>query len=504
MSKSKKSTLIALTAICSTLLNGLFGLVITKLIITTYGSDFNGLNSTASQFISMLLIIEGGFTLATNVALFKPLANSDYKSINKIMAATKVIFKKIGLYFLLIGIILSIGYAMVLKSDLPPMIIVLTLLMTVISTSFNLFYATKYRILLQTEQREYILNIIKIGTLVLSQVLIIVVIFSHGHMLLVRFVTMIGAIINSLLIGYACKKYYSFIDFNVEPNFKAIKGTKDVFIQKFTGMIYSTMPIVFISATVGTLFASVYFVYNSVFTLLKSIIYSLINAPRMGLGKLIAEKNKEYVLKVFIQYEFIVINVMLCLLTTAAVLIIPFISIYTKGINDFEYVDGYIAMLLILITFFEIIHIPSGNIINMSGNFKIARKIQSIASAVLIIFMIFGNLIFGFYGILIAVMITAIILAVLEIGYVHRIYFRNLSTNYFKILLPNVILAIIIVYFELMLLPVIKGYLQFMFAGTILVGLNGTVFIIFNLIVNRSITNQVLRRSLGVIKKRLT
>lgn len=503
MNKSQKSLYTAVSGIALTLINGILGLVVTKLIISSYGSDFNGLNSTANQFINMLLIVEGGFTLATNVSLFKPLAEKNYKLINGIMSATKNNFIKIGIIFLSIGIIMSIIYSMMVKSELPQEIAVWTFLMTVISTAFNLMYATKYQILIQTEQREYILNFIKIAMIMLSQLLIIAIVFLKGHMLLVRFVTMVGAILSSLLIGYICRKNYKYLDFNVKPSYKEIKGTKDVFVQKFTSMVYSSVPIIFISITVGTMYVSVYAIYNNVFTLLKSVIYSVINAPSMGFGKLIAEREKKYVLKMFLQYEFIVNNVVLCLLSTASVLIMPFITIYTKGISDIEYNNLVLAFLLIGITFFEIIHIPSGNIINMSGNFKVGKKIQTIASIVLVIGMIIGNFIFGFYGILAAVLITAILLAILEIGYIHNIYFKKVNIDFLRLLIPHTIMVIVLIYFESMLLPIIEGYVQFLLAGFIILIINGFALFLFNLIINRRMTTEFLNRVKElIIKKR--
>ncbi|MFP7299071.1 hypothetical protein [Neobacillus niacini] len=494
MTKGKKSIYTAISGFSLTLINGLLGLIVINLIISNYGSDFNGLNSTATQFITMLLLIESGFTLATNVALFRPLADQDYNAINKIMSATKRIFNKIGIVFFLIGIILSIGYTFLIKTDLSNNIVILTFLMTVISTSFNLFYTTKFRILIQTEQKEYILNSIQIFTLIIQQVIIIIVILLEGHMLLVRFVTMVGAIINGLIIAYIFKKSYDFVDFNAIPDYKAIKGTKDVFIQKFTSVLYLSFPIIFISATAGTIYASVFSVYNSIFLMLKNVIYAFINAPQMGFGKLLAENDKNYACKVFIQYEFIAINVLLCLLTTATVLIMPFINIYTKGFVDIDYTNWYIALLLIGITFFEIIHIPSGHIINMSGNFKVARNIQIAASVVLITVMIIGNMIFGFYGILLAVLSTAVLLAVLEINYVYMVFFKRSSLDLLKILLPNFIVSMLLSYFGISLLPTIKGYLEFIIAGFILVILNGSVILIFNLIINRKITIEILNR----------
>lgn len=494
--------LTAVSAIALTLINGLFALVVTKLVIVKYGSDFNGLNSTASQFISMLLIIEGGFTIATNVALFKPMAANDYAKINRILSATRKIFNKIGIYVFIIGTAVSIIYALNINSELSSIISFSVFMMTVISTSFNLFYATKYRILLQSEHKEYILNGIQLGTLILSQLFILVTIFTNSHMLLVRFSTMIGSIINGFLIASVTKKRYKYLDFDNEPDYESIRGTRDIFIQKITSMIYSTIPVIFISGTVGTVYASIYVVYNNVFRLLKSIIYAFINAPRIGFGKLIAEKESGYVLKVFLQYEFIVNYVMFTLLSTATVLIMPFIRIYTIGITDANYYNWLIALLLIAITFFEIIHIPSGNIINMAGKFKVGRKIQMLASVVLIIVMIIGNEFLGFYGILLAVLITAILLAILEISYIHHKYFKKAVFDFLKLLFPNLVVMIFITLLEIKYLPPIHTYVDFLFLGIVLVVVNATILAVVNFIINRKVMLDVVVRLKTTIRSR--
>ena len=40
----------------------------------------------------------------------------------------------------------------------------------------------------------------------------------------------------------------SFINFKEEPKGEMIKGTKDVMVQKITGVIYNSFPIIFLSA----------------------------------------------------------------------------------------------------------------------------------------------------------------------------------------------------------------------------------------------------------------
>ena len=109
------SLLNAISAMCLTITNGLLTIVVTRFILARFGSDFNGLNSTANQIVNVLLILEGGFTLASNVALFYPLTHGDYKQVNGILSATKKKFKKIAVIFISIGTLISIVYAFFCK-----------------------------------------------------------------------------------------------------------------------------------------------------------------------------------------------------------------------------------------------------------------------------------------------------------------------------------------------------------------------------------------------------
>ena len=159
--RSKISLLNAVTALAMTLVNGLMGIVVTRFVIESFGSDFNGLNSTANQIVNVLLVLEGGFTMASNVALFAPLTNGDYSLVNGVLSATRSKFRRLGLIFLAVGMAISVGYGFAANSDLPTGFVATVIVMTVVPAAFNLFYATTYRVMLQTQQKEYIININK-------------------------------------------------------------------------------------------------------------------------------------------------------------------------------------------------------------------------------------------------------------------------------------------------------------------------------------------------------
>ena len=418
MSRNKNSLLNAVTALMLTFINGLLGIVVTRFVIDKFGSDFNGLNSTANQIVNVLLILEGGFTMASNVALFAPFTPGDYAAVNGILSATKGKFRRVGGIFLAIGSAVAVGYGFLANSSLPVEFIATVILMTVVPAAFNLFYATTYRVLLQTQQKEYVINVITIFTVGLGHVANIIMILNDGPMWLVRFITMVFALLNSVLIAAYVKRKNKFLDLKAAPRADRIRGTGDVMAQKITGVIYSSAPIVFlsISPTGGTVLASVYAVYNNVFTMLKSLLHGVIDAPRLSFGQMLTERKREDVWSTFAQYEYTAFSAVFVLLSTCCVLILPFVNLYMDGVTDANYYDKVIALLMVVISSIEMIHIPSGHLINMAGEFKISRNFQIISCIVLVLTMSVGGMLWGVYGMLFAILICAILLAILDAG----------------------------------------------------------------------------------------
>ena len=142
------SLLNAATAMAMTLVNGLLGIVVTWFVIAEFGDDFNGLNSTANQIVNLLLILEGGFTVASNVALFGPLGRQETDVVNGILSATRKKFRKIGGLFLLIGLAVAAVYSFAVNSTLSWDFVFTLIVMTVVPAAFNLYYATTYRVLI--------------------------------------------------------------------------------------------------------------------------------------------------------------------------------------------------------------------------------------------------------------------------------------------------------------------------------------------------------------------
>ena len=77
------------------------GFVTPQIMLRFYGSEVNGLISPINQFFIYFSLVEAGLSGAAIYALYKPLADQNYKEINAIVAAAKKFYNQSGLIFML-------------------------------------------------------------------------------------------------------------------------------------------------------------------------------------------------------------------------------------------------------------------------------------------------------------------------------------------------------------------------------------------------------------------
>ena len=236
----------------------------------------------------------------------------------------------------------------------------------------------------------------------------------------------------------------------------------------------------FISTFISTAVGSIYAVYSSIYNIVKSVLASVNAAPVNGFGQLLSKgKNKEVYNK-FKLYEYIIIVASTILIASVLGVIIPFIKLYTAELKDINYSNWGIAILLSMVSFLEVIHIPSGNIINVTGNFKVARKIQTLASILIVLLLCIGGYFFGIYGVLAANLITNIVLVVLEVWYAHAKIFESNICNYFIKFVVNLFLIFGLVYISNSFSDYIDSYIRFFMFGAVEFVVNSIIIVFVN------------------------
>ena len=488
MNKGRKSLLNAFSAFLQIAITGVVGIIFNKIILETFGSVYNGINATVTQIINAIMIVEGGFTLASNVALYEPWGKKDLSRINGILSATKKRFLLVGLIFFVVSGVIAFLYPLTTKTSVSYFFIVTLMFLALLPSSYNLGVTTKNRVVLLAEQKEYIISFISIATYLIGNVCAIIAIkYLNVSFLIVRAIIMCSLFVGYIAIDIYCKKKYSFISFKEKPMYNEIKGTKSVIIMKLVSVLYVSAPVIIISMIPqsGFVLASIYTVYNSVLSAVQGGLNAIVNAPRLSFGALFAEGNKKAIIEAYEKYETITFIGLSIILGTTTLVMLPFVKIYTVQVDDANYIDIILMVILIAKVFFETIHIPSGQMIQMSGDFNASKKIQSIACAILMLILIIGFVKLDLYMVLSASLVAAIVLAFLEIIYTERKILNRSIWEFVRKVIPASVICSICLYIGKSGLIVCDNFFELLVIGVITIFLVSVVTIFVYYIFNR-------------------
>ncbi len=72
------------------------GLIVPRLILSHFGSSYNGITSSITQFLSCVALLRAGVFGVTRAALYKPLAEKNLTEISAIVNATERFMRRIA------------------------------------------------------------------------------------------------------------------------------------------------------------------------------------------------------------------------------------------------------------------------------------------------------------------------------------------------------------------------------------------------------------------------
>ncbi|HVG13622.1 MAG TPA: hypothetical protein VM935_01640, partial [Chitinophagaceae bacterium] len=78
-----------------------------KIFIESLGSELIGLNATIGNLLGFLNIAELGISTAISFLLYKPLHDKNTRELNDIVSVFAFYYKRIGLFILFAGLVLS-------------------------------------------------------------------------------------------------------------------------------------------------------------------------------------------------------------------------------------------------------------------------------------------------------------------------------------------------------------------------------------------------------------
>lgn len=370
------------------------GFLAPRYIILIYGSEVNGLSSTITQILNIILILQAGAATAAIYSLYKPIADNDIQEVSRNIYSAERFFRKISFIFAGIMFVTALFTAIFIKSGLDSKFIFIAFVIMGMKSFLDLYYTSKFRIVFTAYQEKFVISIATLIEQIVYYALVFLTLYFRIHFIFVYIWLFAGCVAKVVYLDYKYKKEYG----KLIPKYKgkdssSIKGRTYALANEVAHSVVSSSVAIILSFMYGLQETSVYSVYMLVGQALTLVSSSLYTAFGPSFGNLVAADNKENATKIFgiFQYLYVMLNsvMMYCMI----ILIVPFAKLYTSGATDINYVNYLLACILGLSGIFSAYRIPYNILVSSCGYFKETWKQPVACIALALIVSVLGGMV---------------------------------------------------------------------------------------------------------------
>ena len=240
------------------------------------------------------------------------------------------------------------------------------------------------------------------------------------------------------------RKYYSWIDLNVKPNYKAISKKNAVLVHQISALVFNNTDVLLISMMCGLVSSSIY----SMYLMVTNVINTLFNNIYSGLTSILGQtfftnielyKNRIDLFDLFFQTFVFAIS------TIVYIFYLPFLKLYTRGF-DYNYVFYWLPALFILVVLLNATRQAWNITIKVAGHFKqtewrtILEMILNVSSSIILINKL------GIAGALLGTIIALSYRTNDMIWYANKIILKRKPWKTYKLTIINTIIMLTIIY----------------------------------------------------------
>lgn len=464
------------------------GLILPRLILSTFGSNINGLVSSITQFLSFISLLEGGLGAVVLAELYKPIEEKNRESIYAILNTCQSFFKKIAFLFFIFTLVLSIMYPIFISNKYSFHFTSTLILILSLSTLSQYLFAITYKLLLQADHKIYICNYVHSLAIILNLLLTVIVIKIWSSIHIVKIISSLVFLIQPIIYNEYVKKHYdikiNFIN-DSKVNKHILKQRWNGFAQNLAHFVNMNTDIILVTLFLSLSEVSVYSIYMLPVNALRSLITTASISYQSSLGRYIAKNDGIKLEKIFKNFDTISIAATLTIMCTCLILINPFVLFYTSGIEDVIYYRPYFALITLVAYLIYCIREPYRILILSAGKFK-ETNIGSILEAVINI--VISIILINYYG-LVGIAIGTL-LAIL-FRYIYLIYFtkknilKNSKLYYSKKIFLIIIFIVINIFIYFKINFVVRSFFEFCLYGVLVVFTEIVLFFILFLVVEK-------------------
>lgn len=383
------------------------GMILPRFILSAFGSNYNGITNSISQFLSCIALLRSGIAGVTRAALYKPLADNDYLQISRILRATEIFMRKVALIFVGFLVVFSCIYPIFVNEEFEWLFSASLVLILGISTFVQYYFGFTYQMVLNADQRQCVTSFVQIFTTILNTLVACVLIQCGAGIHLVKLGSALVFALNPLIINfYAHRKYH--IVRNVEPDNTALGQRWDAFAHQVANFVNSNTDIMILTILTNIREVSVYSVYYLVINGMTRLLRNSIPGVAAAFGDMMAKGQDELMYKNFKLFELVVYSLATILFVTTGIMLVPFVMIYTHGVTDVNYQRPLFSAIIVIAAFFGCVRIPYQHVVEAAGHYKQTKNGAFFEAWLNIILSVICVFKFGLVGVAVGTMAATI------------------------------------------------------------------------------------------------
>lgn len=323
-----------------------------KIFLDCLGTEFIGLTGTLSNILGYLNLTELGITASIGYFLFKPLQTNNRQEIQEIMSLLGYLYNWIGCIILAGGIIISLFFPLIFANANLGLGIIYFAFYSFLGSSLIGYFINYRQILLNADQKKYLVAIYFQSANIIKIILQIYLAYHYQNLYVWVGIEFLFGIIGCITLNWKINQEYPWLKVNKKDGRYLLKKypevlakTKQVFIHKIKDFVLVKSDELFIFLFVSLKMVAYYGNYMIIISKLISLFSAVTGSVGASVGNLVAEGNKQNMMKVFWEFTTIQHTISAILCFSLYNFIEPFIAHWLGP----EYImDRWILILLVI------------------------------------------------------------------------------------------------------------------------------------------------------------
>ena len=446
-----------------------------KIFFECLGAEFIGLNGTLSNILGYLNLVELGIGGSIGYLLYKPLQKKNKIEITEILSVFGYLYNWIGSIILGAGIIISLFFPLIFGNTSLGLGIVYFSFYSILGSSLIGYFINYRQILLSADQKNYLVAIYTQSVNLIKILLQIYLAYNYKNLYLWVAIEFLFGIVGCIILNWKIHNEYPWLMTNKTKGRTLLKKypsiltyTRQIFIHKIKDFLIYRSDELFIFLFVSLKMVAFYGNYTIIATKVGQLFSSVLGSMEASIGNLVAEGNKQNIMKVFWEITTIRHFVAGFLCFSLYHYIEPFICLWLGS----EYILSREILILLVLSIYIGTSRGSVDMFNATHGLFADTWTAWLELFMTIVITLVGGYLWGIAGILLNKVITTTLIGLLWKPYYlfhsglhlsYLIYWKGACRNYLVSIISFTIAHILLGMFDIS--P--NSYLQLVYSGVI-------------------------------------